>query len=164
MLKIADIIFATCKTYLIQQGRFLLMLFAIIGSAMTYYFMGLQHETFGTALLVLFFSVVGMAGSYAVGLVRHPGQHLRQLPDRLRGPAREAVGRGLDPPPRGHVDRPLPDLARAGDDGHHPALPPAQHRRLLLPRLRDRRVAGRLGAPHRGRHLHEDRRTSAPTS
>src|SRR6185436_12018223 len=55
-----------CKTYLIQQGRFLLMLFAIIGSAMTYYFMGLQHETFGTALLVLFFSVVGMAGSYAV--------------------------------------------------------------------------------------------------
>ena len=66
MLKIAEIIFATCKTYLIQQGRFLLMLFAIIGSAMTYYFMGLQHETFGTALLVLFFSVVGMAGSYAV--------------------------------------------------------------------------------------------------
>ncbi|HVE42740.1 MAG TPA: sodium/proton-translocating pyrophosphatase, partial [Planctomycetota bacterium] len=66
MLKIADIIFATCKTYLIQQGRFLLMLFAIIGSAMLYYFMGLQHKGVGTALLVLFFSVVGMAGSYAV--------------------------------------------------------------------------------------------------
>jgi len=66
MLKIAEIIFATCKTYLIQQGRFLLMLFAIIGSAMLYYFMGLQHKGLGTALLVLFFSVVGMAGSYAV--------------------------------------------------------------------------------------------------
>jgi K(+)-stimulated pyrophosphate-energized sodium pump len=66
MLKIADIIFATCKTYLIQQGRFLIMLFAIIGSAMLYYFMGLQHKGLGTALLVLFFSVVGMAGSYAV--------------------------------------------------------------------------------------------------
>jgi len=66
MLKIADIIFTTCKTYLIQQGRFLLMLFAIIGTAMTYYFMGLQGKSFGTALLVLFFSVVGMAGSYAV--------------------------------------------------------------------------------------------------
>jgi K(+)-stimulated pyrophosphate-energized sodium pump len=66
MLKIADIIFETCKTYLIQQGRFLLMLFAIIGSAMTYYFMGLQHKGLGTALLVLFFSVVGMGGSYAV--------------------------------------------------------------------------------------------------
>jgi len=66
MLKIADIIFTTCKTYLIQQGRFLLMLFAIIGTAMTYYFMGLQGKGFGTAVLVLFFSVVGMAGSYAV--------------------------------------------------------------------------------------------------
>jgi K(+)-stimulated pyrophosphate-energized sodium pump len=66
MLKIADIIFATCKTYLIQQGRFLVMLFAIIGTAMAYYFMGLQGKSFGTALLVLFFSVVGMAGSYAV--------------------------------------------------------------------------------------------------
>ena len=66
MLKISEIIFTTCKTYLIQQGRFLLMLFAIIGTAMTYYFMGLQGKSFGTALLVLFFSVVGMAGSYAV--------------------------------------------------------------------------------------------------
>jgi Na+/H+-translocating membrane pyrophosphatase len=66
MLKISEIIFTTCKTYLIQQGRFLLMLFAIIGSAMTYYFMGLQGKGVGTAALVLFFSVVGMAGSYAV--------------------------------------------------------------------------------------------------
>jgi K(+)-stimulated pyrophosphate-energized sodium pump len=66
MLKIAEIIFATCKTYLIQQGRFLIMLFVIIGGAMTYYFMGLQGKGLGTALLVLFFSVVGMAGSYAV--------------------------------------------------------------------------------------------------
>jgi K(+)-stimulated pyrophosphate-energized sodium pump len=66
MLKIAEIIFATCKTYLIQQGRFLIMLFVIIGSAMTYYFMGLQHKSLGTALLVLFFAIVGMAGSYAV--------------------------------------------------------------------------------------------------
>jgi K(+)-stimulated pyrophosphate-energized sodium pump len=66
MLKIADIIYATCKTYLLQQGRFLIMLFAIIGSAMAYYFLALQHEGVLTVLLVLFFSVVGMAGSYAV--------------------------------------------------------------------------------------------------
>ncbi|MBA3482477.1 MAG: sodium/proton-translocating pyrophosphatase, partial [Pirellulales bacterium] len=66
MLKIAEIIFQTCKTYLIQQGKFLLLLFAIIGSAMAYYFVGLKDEPMSTALLVLFFSVVGMAGSYAV--------------------------------------------------------------------------------------------------
>ncbi len=66
MLKISEIIFQTCKTYLIQQGKFLLMLFAIIASAMLYYFMVLQQEPLETALLVLFFSVVGMFGSYAV--------------------------------------------------------------------------------------------------
>ncbi len=66
MLDVAEIIFQTCKTYLIQQGRFLLMLFVLIGSAMAYYLVGLQHKSIGTALLVLFFSVVGMAGSYAV--------------------------------------------------------------------------------------------------
>jgi K(+)-stimulated pyrophosphate-energized sodium pump len=66
MLNISEIIFQTCKTYLIQQGKFLLMLFAIIASAMLYYFMVLQEESLQTALLVLFFSVVGMVGSYAV--------------------------------------------------------------------------------------------------
>jgi K(+)-stimulated pyrophosphate-energized sodium pump len=40
MLNVADIIYATCKTYLIQQGKFLLMLFAIIAVAMTYYLVG----------------------------------------------------------------------------------------------------------------------------
>jgi len=66
MLNIAEIIFQTCKTYLIQQGKFLLMLFALIACAMSYYFMGLQHEGVGTVVRVLFFSIVGMAGSYAV--------------------------------------------------------------------------------------------------
>lgn len=66
MLDIAEIIFQTCKTYLIQQGKFLLMLFVLIAAAMTYYFIWLQGETVGTVLLVLLFSVVGMIGSYWV--------------------------------------------------------------------------------------------------
>ncbi len=66
MLNIAEIIFQTCKTYLVQQGKFLLMLFVFIASAMTYYFIALQNETIKTVALVLFFSVVGMGGSYAV--------------------------------------------------------------------------------------------------
>jgi K(+)-stimulated pyrophosphate-energized sodium pump len=66
MLAVAEVIFQTCKTYLIQQGRFLIMLFLIMGSAMTYYFVGLQHESWSTAGLVLLFSIVGMAGSYIV--------------------------------------------------------------------------------------------------
>src|SRR5260370_13405775 len=66
MLDIADIIFATCRTYLIQQGKFLLMLFAIIAVAMTYYFLVLKEQGIETVAYVLGFSVVGMAGSYAV--------------------------------------------------------------------------------------------------
>src|SRR5262245_60064271 len=66
MLNVAEVIFQTCKTYLIQQGKFLLMLFALIAIAMSYYFISLKGEPPSTALMVLLFSVVGMGGSYAV--------------------------------------------------------------------------------------------------
>ncbi len=66
MLDVAEVIFRTCKTYLIQQGKFLLMLFAIMAVAMTYYFIGLQGEGAATVVLVLLFSIVGMGGSYWV--------------------------------------------------------------------------------------------------
>lgn len=66
MLDVAEIIFQTCKTYLIQQGKFLLMLFAIISCAMAYYFLVLEGKSVGTLLQVLLFSIVGMGGSYWV--------------------------------------------------------------------------------------------------
>ncbi len=66
MLDVAETIFQTCKTYLKQQVKFLVILFAIIASAMSYYFLGLKHEPLATLGLVLFFSVVGMAGSTLV--------------------------------------------------------------------------------------------------
>jgi len=44
MLNVAEIIFQTCKTYLLQQGKFLLMLFAIIAVAITYYLVGFGHS------------------------------------------------------------------------------------------------------------------------
>src|SRR5947209_5238565 len=40
MLNVAEVIFQTCKTYLIQQGKFLLMLFVLIACAITYYLVG----------------------------------------------------------------------------------------------------------------------------
>ncbi|MFM7316373.1 MAG: sodium-translocating pyrophosphatase [bacterium] len=66
MLNVSETIYQTCNTYLIQQGKFLLVLFAIIGAAMSYYFMGLQGEGLDTVALVLLFSLVGMGGSYWV--------------------------------------------------------------------------------------------------
>jgi K(+)-stimulated pyrophosphate-energized sodium pump len=66
MLTVADTIYQTCRTYLIQQGKFLIMLFLFVAVAMAYYFIGLQGKGIGTLGLVLLFSVVGMGGSYAV--------------------------------------------------------------------------------------------------
>lgn len=66
MLKVADVIYQTCKTYLVQQGKFLLMLFALIAVAMAFYFLQLKAESSRTLFLVLLFSVIGMAGSYLV--------------------------------------------------------------------------------------------------
>src|SRR5882724_4591045 len=40
MLAVSEIIFQTCKTYLIQQGKFLLMLFVLISIAISYYLLG----------------------------------------------------------------------------------------------------------------------------
>src|SRR5438270_849167 len=42
-LNVAETIYQTCKTYLIQQGKFLLMLFALIAIAITYYLLGFGH-------------------------------------------------------------------------------------------------------------------------
>ena len=66
MLAIAETIFKTCQTYLKQQVKFLAILFGIIACAMSYYFVGLQHESATTLGLVLLFSVVGMGGSTLV--------------------------------------------------------------------------------------------------
>ena len=78
MLEISEIIFQTCKTYLIQQGKFLLMLFALIACAISYYLLGFGHsdaprpdglppiDPYVKLGLVLLFSIVGMGGSYWV--------------------------------------------------------------------------------------------------
>ncbi|OQA78457.1 MAG: putative K(+)-stimulated pyrophosphate-energized sodium pump [Lentisphaerae bacterium ADurb.Bin242] len=66
MEKVASIIYATCRTYLIQQGKFLLMLFALVATVLCIYFLGLVGQTLGVVIQVLLFSIVGMAGSYIV--------------------------------------------------------------------------------------------------
>ncbi|HLD43854.1 MAG TPA: sodium/proton-translocating pyrophosphatase, partial [bacterium] len=66
MLDVAETIFQTCRTYLIQQGKFLIVLFLFIAAAMAFYFLFLKGETITTLALVLLFSVVGMGGSYCV--------------------------------------------------------------------------------------------------
>ncbi len=70
MLDVAETIFQTCRTYLIQQGKFLAILFGIISVAMIFYLsMANEGGAVSTPIvivLVLLFSVVGIGGSYAV--------------------------------------------------------------------------------------------------
>ena len=66
MREISELIYETCKTYLVQQGKFLLILEAFIGVIIAVYFGLLQHFTAGKVAIILFFSLVGIAGSYGV--------------------------------------------------------------------------------------------------
>jgi len=66
MLEVAKVIFVTCKTYLIQQGKFLIILFAIIGLCIAFYFGYLQDNSFGGVMLILAWTVIGILGSYGV--------------------------------------------------------------------------------------------------
>jgi K(+)-stimulated pyrophosphate-energized sodium pump len=66
MANISKTIYETCKTYLLQQGKFLLILFAIIGSAIVFYFGFLSGKSFGGVLTILLWTVLGILGSYAV--------------------------------------------------------------------------------------------------
>jgi len=66
MSNISTTIYETCKTYLLQQGKFLLILFAIIGAAIIFYFGFLSGKGVGDVLTILLWTVLGISGSYAV--------------------------------------------------------------------------------------------------
>ena len=66
MLEISELIYETCKTYLITQGKFILMLEVLIGAVMVVYFGFLRHMEATKVIAILAFSLVGIAGSYGV--------------------------------------------------------------------------------------------------
>ncbi|GAB3810869.1 sodium-translocating pyrophosphatase [Tessaracoccus terricola] len=66
MREISELIYRTCKTYLVQQGRFLLLLWAFIATIIVVYYLFLVGFGAGRTAIVIGFSLVGMAGSYAV--------------------------------------------------------------------------------------------------
>jgi K(+)-stimulated pyrophosphate-energized sodium pump len=78
MLEISELIYETCKTYLVTQGKFILVLWLFIGAIAAVYFgklastkdaaTGLIVHGFppGKVAIILLFSLVGIAGSYGV--------------------------------------------------------------------------------------------------
>jgi K(+)-stimulated pyrophosphate-energized sodium pump len=66
MREISELIYETCKTYLITQGKFILILELFIGAIMAFYFGVLQHFDALKVAIILLFSLVGIGGSYGV--------------------------------------------------------------------------------------------------
>jgi len=70
MREVSELIYETCKTYLITQGKFLLLLWVFIAVVIVLYFGVLAPvpgKSIATTLpIILLFSLVGMGGSYGV--------------------------------------------------------------------------------------------------
>lgn len=72
MREISELIYETCKTYLVTQGKFILLLELFIGAIIVVYFGWFAHDAQGQnlgaakVLTILLFSLIGIAGSYGV--------------------------------------------------------------------------------------------------
>ncbi len=160
MREISELIYETCKTYLITQGKFILLLWAL-------------HRRDHRRLLRLacgtsastkvadhpaLLSLVGIAGSYGVAWFGIRINTFANSRTAFASPARQALPDLRHPAQGRHVDRHAADLVELVIMLAILLFVPARLRRPLLHRLRHRRVAGRRGAAHRRRHLHQDRR------
>jgi len=66
MREVSELIYETCKTYLITQGKFILILELFIGTIMVIYFGVLRDFEAIKVAIILLFSLVGIAGSAGV--------------------------------------------------------------------------------------------------
>jgi K(+)-stimulated pyrophosphate-energized sodium pump len=66
MLDISELIYETCKTYLITQGKFIAILWAFIAVIIVVYFGVLSHTPAFQVVIIVLFSIVGILGSYSV--------------------------------------------------------------------------------------------------
>ena len=66
MLEVSELIYETCKTYLLNQGKFILILEAFVGAVVVFYFGFLQKMSPGDVALIVLFSLIGIAGSFSV--------------------------------------------------------------------------------------------------
>src|SRR5919109_5656110 len=66
MREVSELIYETCKTYLITQGKFILLLELFIGVIMIFYFAILRDFSSFKVAIILLFSLIGIGGSYGV--------------------------------------------------------------------------------------------------
>ncbi len=66
MLEISELIYATCKTYLLTQMKFIILLWVFIGTIIFVYFQWLKPVGLMNVIIILICSLVGIAGSVTV--------------------------------------------------------------------------------------------------
>jgi K(+)-stimulated pyrophosphate-energized sodium pump len=66
MRDVSELIWETCKTYLFTQGKFLLILEIFIGVIILFYFGYFERLAADRVIIILLFSLLGIAGSYSV--------------------------------------------------------------------------------------------------
>ena len=66
MLEVSELIYETCKIYLVTQGKFILLLEVFVGLIIALYFWLLLHFPPLRVGIILLFSLIGIAGSYGV--------------------------------------------------------------------------------------------------
>ncbi|RPI74560.1 MAG: sodium-translocating pyrophosphatase [Desulfobacteraceae bacterium] len=68
MLEISELIYETCKTYLFTQLKFIMLLWLFIGGIIVIYFGWLKPVGAFNVLIIVLFSLIGIAGSFCVAL------------------------------------------------------------------------------------------------
>jgi len=66
MSNVSHTIWETCKTYLFQQGKFLVILWVLIAACMLFYFKVLEEKSLRDVAVILAASILGILGSYSV--------------------------------------------------------------------------------------------------
>ncbi len=95
MQNVSNIIWETCKSYLFQQGKFLVGLWILIAACIIYYFGVLEHKSASNVALILAASVLGILGSYGVawfGIRINTVANSRAAFASLRGAALPVLG------------------------------------------------------------------------
>jgi K(+)-stimulated pyrophosphate-energized sodium pump len=122
MAEISELIYATCKTYLETQGKFIMVLWVFIAAVIGVYFGVLEHKSVGTVGDHSDLLADWHRRQLRRGLVRHPREHLRQQPLGLRLPGRQALAHLRHPAEGGHEHRHAAHRHRARHDARDPAL------------------------------------------
>lgn len=68
MLDVAEVIYSTCKTYLMTQAKLLILLWILIGAIIFWYFKVLSEMALMDVVVILIWSLIGIAGSFGVAL------------------------------------------------------------------------------------------------